>query len=408
MSEPGAARSIDALLADDPALLDDGELKAVLVDFARVRARFDVAEAAVIAEFDRRGLCVADGAVTTRAWLAHHTGIARLTAGARVLLAKRLVRMPAMVEALAAGRVSDGHARALGRCLTARTVDAFVRDESMLVHHAEALEADDFDIVVSRWLQLNDVDGPDPGSERSSQLRVSPMLAGRYRLDGELDVEDAAELLAELHTIYDELWRADRAADDSDPLKTRGHGERNAAALVEMARRSSAAADRDDEPGDESATHRHRPRPRRPQLIVVADIEALAGDRCGSAELDDGTPLPQSILQRWACDSSLARVVMSGRSIPIDVGTVTYTASDGQRRALIARDRGCIIAGCKRKARWCEAHHVVPWPRGPTNLDNLVLVCKRHHKHIHAGIITLARDPTIAAPQDHTAHTRTE
>ena len=83
---------------------------------------------------------------------------------------------------------------------------------------------------------------------------------------------------------------------------------------------------------------------------------------------------------------------MSRRSIPIDVGSITYTATDGQRRALVARDRGCIIAGCKRKPRWCEAHHVVPWPRGPTNLDNLVLLCKRHHKHIHAGIITLARD----------------
>jgi hypothetical protein len=310
--------------------------------------------------------------------------------------------MPAMVEALAAGRVTDGHARALGRCLTPRTLQAFARDKEMLVQNAEALEADDFDVVISRWLQLNDLDGPDPGSERPSQFRASPMLAGRSRLDGELDLEDSAEFLAELETIYEELWRADQVADDNDPLKGRGYAERNAAALVEMARRSSAAGDRDDEPGDEAASHRPRPRPRRPQLIVVTDLDALAGDRMGTAELEDGTLLPQSILQRWACDSSLGRVVMSGRSIPIDLGAITYTASDSQRRALIARDRGCVVAGCKRKARWCEAHHIVPWPRGPTNLDNLVLLCKRHHKHIHAGIINLAPDPetpTRAAAQ---------
>jgi hypothetical protein len=402
MPDPTAARSIDALLADDPATLDAGELKANLIDLARARARFDVAEAATIAEFDRRGCGVADGAVNTKAWLAHHTGVARVTAGARVLLAKRLLRMPAMVEALAAGRVTDGHARALGRCLTPRTLDAFGRDETLLVQTAETLEADDFDIVISRWLQLNDADGADPGSERPSLFRCSPMLGGRSRLDGELDLEDSAEVLAELQTIYDELWRADRAADDTDPLKTRGHGERNAAALVEMARRSSAAGDRDDEPDTGAATHRSRHRPRRPQLIVVTDLDALAGDPIGTAALDDGTLLPQSILQRWACDSSLGRVVMSGRSIPIDVGTITYTATDGQRRALIARDRGCVIAGCKRKARWCEAHHVVPWPRGPTNVDNLVLLCKRHHKHIHAGIITLARDPNTRTEPDST------
>jgi hypothetical protein len=405
MLDSTGARSIDALLADDPATLDTGELKANLIDLARARARFDAAEAATIAEFDRRGCCVGDGALNTKAWLAHHTGVARATVGARVLLAKRLLRMPATVEALAAGRVTDGHARALGRCLTPRTLEEFARDETLLVRNAEALEADDFDIVISRWLQLNDPDGPDPGSDRPSQFRASPMLGGRRRLDGELDLEDSAEFLAELETIYDELWRADQAADDTDPLKTRGHAERNAAALVEMARRSSAAGDRDDELGD-GATHRPRPRPRRPQLIVITDLEALAGDLIGSAELEDGTLLPQSILQRWACDSSLGRVVMSGRSIPIDLGTITYTASDGQRRALIARDRGCVIAGCKRKARWCEAHHVVPWPRGPTNLDNLVLLCKRHHKQIHAGIISLARgpgtEPRTAARSDST------
>ncbi len=174
-----------------------------------------------------------------------------------------------------------------------------------------------------------------------------------------------------------------------------------------MARRSSVAGDRDDEPGDEAATH--RPRPRRPQLIVITDLDALAGQLIGTAELENGTLLPQSILQRWACDSSLGRVVMSGRSIPLDLGTVTYTTSDGQRRALIARDRGCIIPGCKRKARWCEAHHVVPWPHGPTNLDNLVLLCKRHHKHIHGGIITLVRDSNTGhwtAARSHRAQRR--
>jgi 5-methylcytosine-specific restriction protein A len=153
-----------------------------------------------------------------------------------------------------------------------------------------------------------------------------------------------------------------------------------------MARRSSAAGDRDH---DDHTTGGRRPR--RAQLIVITDVDALTGDLTGTAELDNGTLLPQSILQRWACDSTIGRVVMSGRSVPIDVGTVTYTATDGQRRALIARDRGCIIAGCKRKPRWCEAHHVVPFPHGPTNLDNLVLACKRHHKHINTGTLTLTR-----------------
>lgn len=385
-------RSIDALVDDDPSLLDAAGLKANLVEFARARARLDAAEAATIAEFDHRGCCIPDGAVNTKAWLAHHTGIGRATAGARVLLAKRLRRMPAMADALAGGEVTDSHARALGRCLTPRTLEAFARDETTLVEHAKALEADDFDKVIARWLQLNDLDGPDPGAERPSEMRTSSMLGGRVRLDGELDLEDGVEFLAELEALYDELWRADQAADDTDPLRTRSHAQRNAAALVEMARRSSATGDRDHDHTPHTAPTRSRPR--RPQLIVLTDPAALAGDPTGTAELEDGTPLPFSILHRWACDSCIGRVVMAGSSTPIDLGTTTYTPSVAQRRALIARDRGCIVPGCKRKPRWCQAHHVTPWPKGPTNLDNLVLVCTRHHKHIHNRTIALTPDTT--------------
>jgi 5-methylcytosine-specific restriction protein A len=84
---------------------------------------------------------------------------------------------------------------------------------------------------------------------------------------------------------------------------------------------------------------------------------------------------------------------MAGGSVPVDLGRITYAVSSGQRRALVARDRGCIVPGCKRKARWCEAHHVIPWPKGPTDLDNLVLLCKRHHKQVHALVINLQHDP---------------
>ena len=163
--------------------------------------------------------------------------------------------------------------------------------------------------------------------------------------------------------------------------------------LVEMARRSSAAGDRDADPDDGRPTTR-RHSPRRPLLIGVVDILGLLDDRYGVAELEDGTVLPEEVLARWACDSAMGRVVMAGGSIPFDLGKVTYSPSAGQRRALTARDKGCIVPGCDRKARWCEPHHVVPWPEGPTDLRNLVLLCKRHHRQVHREIIELVPGET--------------
>src|SRR4051812_1731540 len=178
-----------------PCAMDNRELREELLKLARERAQLDAREAEVIAEFDARGLYMDDGMVTTKAWLAHHTMIPRALAGSRVLLAKRMRRMPLMAGALASGVVTEGHARALGRCLTPRTVAAFARDEAMMVEAATTLEVDDYELAVNEWLRLNDIDGRDPGTGQLSHLKISPMLDGRHRLDGELDAEDSAELL---------------------------------------------------------------------------------------------------------------------------------------------------------------------------------------------------------------------
>ena len=53
------------------------------------------------------------------------------------------------------------------------------------------------------------------------------------------------------------------------------------------------------------------------------------------------------------------------------------------RRALQLRDRHCRFPGC-HATRHLHAHHVIHWARGgPTNLDNLVLLCAHHHRFVH-------------------------
>ncbi|WP_139812798.1 HNH endonuclease signature motif containing protein, partial [Prescottella equi] len=58
--------------------------------------------------------------------------------------------------------------------------------------------------------------------------------------------------------------------------------------------------------------------------------------------------------------------------------------SKKQRRALIARDHGCAFPGCGAVPAHCEGHHVTHWADGgPTDLDNLVLLCRYHHQLLH-------------------------
>ena len=55
------------------------------------------------------------------------------------------------------------------------------------------------------------------------------------------------------------------------------------------------------------------------------------------------------------------------------------------QRALRSRDRGCRFPGCTRH-RFVDAHHIRHWANGgETALDNLVSLCRHHHRLVHEG-----------------------
>jgi len=75
----------------------------------------------------------------------------------------------------------------------------------------------------------------------------------------------------------------------------------------------------------------------------------------------------------------------------IDVGRKTRTIPAALRRALEARDGGCRFPGCTNRI-FTDAHHVEHWlDGGETNLQNTVLVCRRHHRLLHEHGFTLER-----------------
>jgi hypothetical protein len=91
---------------------------------------------------------------------------------------------------------------------------------------------------------------------------------------------------------------------------------------------------------------------------------------------------------RLTCDAAVVVIREDAGGAALDVGRKTRTIPAAIRRALETRDTGCRFPGCT--ARRCEAHHVVHWADGgPTCLDNLVLLCRRHHRLLHEGGYTM-------------------
>ncbi|MGI9062809.1 MAG: DUF222 domain-containing protein, partial [Pseudonocardiaceae bacterium] len=122
----------------------------------------------------------------------------------------------------------------------------------------------------------------------------------------------------------------------------------------------------------------------RPHLAVTVSLDELE-QRLGGAMLDYGQSLHPETARMLACDAQVIPLVLGGASQPLDVGRTRRTATRAQRRALIARAGGCCeMPGCGRPASWCDAHHLRHWiDGGPTDLTNLLLLCRRHHVLVH-------------------------
>lgn len=129
------------------------------------------------------------------------------------------------------------------------------------------------------------------------------------------------------------------------------------------------------------------------QLCVVMDVPYLAtnGER-GRCEIPGVGAIARSELERLGCDSDIYGLLFDQRGLPLYHGRKTRRVSPQQWRVLLARDKGCVICGAHPS--WCQAHHVRYWRLGgPTDIDNLVLLCHAHHRWVHDNNLILQRGP---------------
>ena len=115
------------------------------------------------------------------------------------------------------------------------------------------------------------------------------------------------------------------------------------------------------------------------------DAAVLKGGS-GLCELLDGTPLSPETVRRLSCDTAKVLYRTDEADCPRSISPRMRTVPTAVKRALIQRDDGrCRFPGCCSHL-FLEAHHLVHWADGgPTILENLILLCWRHHTWQHEG-----------------------
>ena len=99
-----------------------------------------------------------------------------------------------------------------------------------------------------------------------------------------------------------------------------------------------------------------------------------------------------STARRMLCDAAL-QGFRTNQHDEAEIGTTTPTISPKLKRALLLRDGGCRFPGCTMSA-WVDGHHIKHWiDLGPTRPNNLVCLCRRHHRLMHEGHWNITGDP---------------
>jgi hypothetical protein len=325
-----------------------------------------------------------DGAVSASSWLASRTDVTRPNAMRKVRTARFAFAHTNTGDALASGELSAANAETLA-VLATRRQKTFVGDEDVILEHAPKLSPDAFAILMRKWREY--ADDEEATHEESKPFedrffRLTDTLDGA-KIDGFLDPEAAALVRAALDAI-------DRPDPTGGPVAARSRGQRYADALVDLAKASLAGATR----GGRFT----------PNIDAVFDVNRacshnpvdIYGDRRVPAYRDaiNRRPVSGATIERLCCDPNIGRVIMRGDSEVLDLGRRSRLVTPAQIRALIRRDRHCQFQGCDRPPEWTDAHHLHHWlDGGTTDLDNLVLLCRRHHVLCHEGRWRLTRAP---------------
>ena len=407
------ALSLTRLSAGALAGLGRGELLRVLGDIERLANRLAGYRAEVLGALDVLSESGVAPDVSPHLSLREAAGVSERDARRMVRAAEKARGHATVLEALSDGDINAAQAETL---CDARVPDA-VRAELVA-----AAAGEDTDATRRRVRRAEAEHSVETSMERFERQRAARGAGwrrdreGMLRLWAKFDPDTGAHVEAALEALRREYWIDDKqvrsgrrtpAQRDADVLAYAfaglTHTDADAAAVRRLHARASARSDtvpQDPPPdggagwsgsGDGCELSRQLPPA---QISVLIGLDALRGRTDEMGLTDAGVELPPEIVRRMACDAEIIPIILGSPGGPADAGRSRRTVSLRLRRLLVARDRHCRWPGCHEPPSRCDAHHIWHWiDGGPTNLDNLVLLCHRHHHLVHQHGYTMIPQP---------------
>ena len=366
------------------------EAGEVAVELTLALSRLTALRLAALAQADRADVAASVDATSTTGWLRSRLPVTAQAAGRDLRLARALDadRHRPAAEALAAGEVLADQAAVIVEAVdglpSSVTVGERHKAEEHLLGEARHHDARTLALLARHLLEVIDPDLADAElarrlqAEEAHAARATSLTMssdGHGRTSGRFLVPDAigAMLRTQLHALANPHRPDPIPRAEADGTRRPGPVVLGDAFVAYVER---YPVDRLPETGGVAAT-----------VVVTVPLETLEG-RLTAAEVlgAPGTLLSPAAARRLACAAGVLPTVLGTDGQVLDQGRRARTASKAQRLALTVQQDGvCGIADCGAPAAWCDAHHWRGrWTDGATtDLDDLVLICPRHHTLAH-------------------------
>ena len=378
----------DTALASRLWQLPDGDLTTELVACEEKLRTTHADMLAIVGEIEQRGLGRSLGFKDTAALLTETLRISgreartRIEQAAAIMPSSSLTGVPqpppqaVTGEALAAGAINREHVQAItaifATCPGAVPVEQRESDEQVLVDLARQAGPEAVRRAGRRLHTYWEQETLPPGEKQRRQatpgnwLEILRRADGTLRLTGHLNPETAETLDGLLGPLAKP--RKNPETGEQDP---RCPQERTGDALADIIALAARCEDLATQGGERAV------------MVVSTTLTELRAEFL-QRFLDIPGLYTVEGLHRLACESRIVPAIFGSKAEPLYVGEATRFATAAQRRYLATRDRGCAFPGCTRSPKWTTAHHVVPWWLSKnTSVDNLVLLCDKHHRIIH-------------------------
>jgi hypothetical protein len=299
-------------------------------------------------------------------WLNWKCGISLGAGREKMRVAHALKDLPKISREFRHGQLSYSKVRAMTRVATPNNEEYLLN----IARHGTAVHVER---LVRQYRMVKRLEALEQENTRHSQRELHCYVDGDgyWQIRGRLSAEQGALVQAVLEQALEEGFREEQdvpaGTSAPEPIAVR-----RADALVRMAQGYSGSAA--GSAGDRFMVHVH------------TDMETLKAEGTGGeAKLEGGGNIAAETARRVCCDAGVVHWLDDATGEPLNIGRKSRSIPPAIRRALQRRSGGCCFPGCTHD-RFVDAHHIVHWADGgETSMENLALLCRRHHRLVHEG-----------------------